>query len=60
MRSYTGWQGEANCGQAAFYACAQPAMVASWRRYFQNPAAFFGYVELEPSDYMSANLGTVE
>ena len=31
-------------------------MVSSWRRYFHNPNAVFSYVELEPSDYMPANI----
>ena len=56
LKSFIWFQGEANCGQPAYYACAQPAMVSSWRKYFNNPNAFFGYVELEPSDYMSANI----
>ena len=56
LTSFIWFQGEANTGQPAYYACAQPAMVMSWRRYFDNEAAFFGYVELEPSDYISAGI----
>lgn len=47
LRTFVWWQGEANCGQAAFYACAQPAMVTQWRQYFKSPQAVFSYVELE-------------
>ena len=56
LTSFIWFQGEANTDQPAFYACAQPAMVTSWRRYFDNEAAFFGYVELEPSDYIPAGI----
>lgn len=51
--SFIWWQGESNiicpknCKPGA-YACQQPALVASWRKYFNNTNAFFGYVEMEP------------
>lgn len=48
LSSVIWFQGEADSGSASYYACAQPAMIESWRAYFANPAAFFGFVVLEP------------
>lgn len=48
LKSVIWFQGESNANNATRYACTQPAMIASWRDYFKNPAAFFGFVELEP------------
>lgn len=42
------WQGENNSRDPVPYACQQVAMIKSWRRYFNNPSAFFGFVEIEP------------
>lgn len=42
------FQGESNSGAAAAYACQQPAMISSWRTYFNAPNAGFYFVELEP------------
>lgn len=30
------------------YACQQPALIASWRGYFNDPNLWFGFVEMEP------------
>jgi hypothetical protein len=49
VSSFTWFQGESNCGSPAQnYACQQNALINSWRQYFGNPTAFFGFVELEP------------
>ena len=48
LSSFIWFQGEADSGSASYYACAQPAMIESWRAYFANPSAFFGFVVLEP------------
>ena len=40
------YQGEANVGQSAYYACAQSAMITDWRAKFNNSLAWFGFVEL--------------
>ena len=48
LSSMIWFQGEADSSAAAYYSCAQPAMINSWRSYFANPTAFFGFVVLEP------------
>lgn len=49
LSSFIWFQGESNCGGLpSYYACAQSAMIQSWRGYFKNPRAFFGFVTMEP------------
>ena len=48
ITSFIWFQGESNCCAGPYYSCAQNAMIESWRAYFNNPTAFFGFVELEP------------
>lgn len=48
LSSFIWFQGEANSGDPTNYACAQPALIKSWRSYFANPTAFFGFVVMEP------------
>jgi len=47
------YQGEANAGNPAGYACRFPAMIADWRRKFGLPSLGFFYVQLAAfhSDY---------
>lgn len=40
------YQGEANAGDPASYACRFPAMITDWRRRFELPQLTFLYVEL--------------
>lgn len=48
MKGFTWFQGEANAGQAAYYACQFPAMISDWRAKLGVPEAWFGFVQLEP------------
>lgn len=48
VTTFIWFQGESNCCNGPYYTCAQNAMIEMWRTYFNNPAAFFGFVELEP------------
>ena len=41
-------QGESNNGQDALYECMQPGMINQWRKDFDCPTCFFGFVEMEP------------
>jgi len=57
VNTFTWFQGESNLGQGAtYYGCAQTAMIEMWRKYFNNPTAFFGFVELEPWKGVGTNL----
>lgn len=51
------YQGEDNAmaGQAAYYRCALPALVASWRALLDSPAAWAGVVQLAPWTAPAAN-----
>jgi len=46
LKGFTWYQGEANVGNAPYYACAFPAMISDWRSNFKNPNAWFGFVQL--------------
>jgi len=49
VSGFTWYQGEANVGDDAAnaaYGCHFPAMIAEWRNRFQNPDAYFGFVQL--------------
>lgn len=49
VSGFTWYQGEANTrGQVAAdqYACLFPAMISGWRTKFNNPSAYFGFVQL--------------
>lgn len=46
VRGFIWYQGETNAGRAADYARMQPAMIADWRRKWQQPDAPFLYVQL--------------
>ena len=48
LSSMIWFQGESNNGQDALYECMQPGMINQWRKDFDNAAAFFGFVEMEP------------
>jgi sialate O-acetylesterase len=48
LTSFIWFQGESNCCDGRAYSCLQSGMIASWRTYFKNPTAFFGFVEMEP------------
>ena len=48
LSSMIWFQGESNNGQDALYECMQPAMIEQWRNDFDNAAAFFGFVVMEP------------
>ena len=42
-----------NQGGAAYYACALPALIASWRQAFGQPSLFFGIMQL--AAYVAGN-----
>ncbi|HET9823729.1 MAG TPA: sialate O-acetylesterase [Chitinophagaceae bacterium] len=46
IKGFLWYQGEANTSRAADYAQLQPAMIADWRRLWQQPDAPFLYVQL--------------
>jgi len=46
FRSAVWYQGEANVGAAAFYACQFPAMIQGWREDLQLPDLWFGFVQI--------------
>eukprot|EP00743_Colponemidia_sp_Colp-15_P004596 GILK01004955.1.p1 GENE.GILK01004955.1~~GILK01004955.1.p1 ORF type:complete len:513 (+),score=55.28 GILK01004955.1:35-1573(+) len=46
FRGAAWYQGESNAGDALYYSCAFPAMIADWRVKFQNPAMAFTFVQL--------------
>jgi len=49
VTGFTWYQGEANTGHqpnADRYACLFPAMISGWRTKFNNPSAYFGFVQL--------------
>ena len=54
VRTFIWYQGEEdyefsiNALNFPLYACIQPLMISSWRKYFDVPDAFFGFVELQP------------
>ena len=56
VKTFTWFQGEQNSGSPDMYKCMGPALITSWREYFNVPSAFFGFVELEPWIGMSVNL----
>ena len=43
--------GESNVGQASYYSCAFPSMIKRWRELFQNPDAWFGFVQIAGWQY---------
>ena len=47
LTGVTWYQGEANVGQAATYACHFPAMVEGWRAQFNDPTLWFGFVQIQ-------------
>lgn len=51
FRAATWYQGEANVGQAAFYACQFPAMITDWRNGLQDPGLWFGFVQIAGWNY---------
>lgn len=49
VSGFTWYQGEANTRDdksASDYACLFPAMISEWRKAFDNPSAYFGFVQL--------------
>jgi hypothetical protein len=49
LTGFTWYQGEKNTrdqNSADMYGCLFPAMIAGWRKVFNNPSAYFGYVQL--------------
>lgn len=49
VTGFTWYQGESNTrddAAAATYSCRFPAMISAWRRAFQQPSAYFGFVQL--------------
>lgn len=46
LKGFTWYQAESNVGQTDYYACAFPAMISDWRKKFNNPSAWFGFVQL--------------
>jgi len=46
LTGVTWYQGEANVGNAGYYAKAFPAMITGWRRAFANPTLWFGFVQI--------------
>jgi len=46
VKGFIWYQGETNAGRGAEYARLQPAMIADWRRKWQQPDAPFLYVQL--------------
>ena len=48
LTGFIWFQGESNCCNGPAYTCLQNGLIESWRAYFKNPTAFFGFVEMEP------------
>jgi len=48
LTGFTWYQGESNVNQdgAERYACTFPGMISAWRELFQNPDAYFGFIQL--------------
>jgi len=49
VSGFTWYQGEANTRappSEAQYACLFPAMISAWRKGFNNPSAYFGFIQL--------------
>jgi len=46
LTGITWYQGEANVGQASYYAQGFPAMITGWRTAFNSPKLWFGFVQI--------------
>lgn len=52
LTGFTWYQGEANVDErpgdegAERYTCTFPGMISAWRKQFQNPEAYFGFIQL--------------
>jgi len=49
LTGFAWYQGEQNVGgkgSAEKYACTFPAMISAWRKLFQNPDTYFGFIQL--------------
>jgi sialate O-acetylesterase len=48
VKGFAWYQGENNFGQADYYKCALPKLIADWRTVFDSPDAYFGVIVLAP------------
>lgn len=49
VSGFTWYQGESNTGpppKEEQYACLFPAMISAWRKHFNAPSAYFGFIQL--------------
>ena len=51
------YQGECNVGFATEYACRFPSLIRGWRKHFQQPKLWFGFVQIGAYRYSHANWG---
>ena len=63
LTGFTWYQGEANTANQATanqYACLFPAMIQAWRKKFQVPDAYFGFVQCHYMIDMIIKFNTVD